>query len=288
MKNIVVITQTYYPNISPISAVLDKYIQVLKGDYKFYIIAWESGINFKKLEDPYINISYIKSFWWHLRVKCEERLRQSPSILMSFLMKIIRLRTFILSLLGDSLIFRWVEKASYDELLRISNVVPIDAIISVSGLNVFSHNAAMRFKRQKPTTKWLTFVTDPITYADRKFGMVKYLSKRHFKKNYLTEKKVYDSADYNIFLENLYEDAITGFKLPEEKTFHFHFVLDNITLTYDKKRRVESDKIRMIYAGTLYREIRNPDYMLSVLSNIDNVQLDMYVRYQQRNKKVRM
>lgn len=281
MKNIVILAQTYYPNMSPTSAVIDKYIQTLKGDYKFYIIAWESGINFKELNDPYINISYIKSFWWHLRIKCEERLKNSPSFLYSLGLKIIRLRTFLLSFCGNSLIFKWVEEATLKELKKTAVNVPIDAIISVSGLSVYSHNAAMRFKKSYPATRWLTFVTDPITFADEKFGFTTLFNKRFFKKSYHDEKAIYDAADYNIFLENLYEDAIVKFDQPSDKTIHFRFVLDDISSGLAIREVNRSDMVRMIYAGTLYREIRNPDHMLSVLSKVENVQLDMYVRYQQ-------
>ena len=49
MKNIVVITLGYYPDMSPVSAVLDKYIQILKGKYHFHIIALQTRETFEPL-----------------------------------------------------------------------------------------------------------------------------------------------------------------------------------------------------------------------------------------------
>ena len=68
MKNIVILTRRYYPNMSPISAVIDKYIQRLKKDYNIHIICIAGNRGLEKPSDTSITVYYIKNKWLMLRL----------------------------------------------------------------------------------------------------------------------------------------------------------------------------------------------------------------------------
>lgn len=175
-----------------------------------------------------------------------------------------------------------MELKSYSILSDLSKNTNIDVAISVSGLYLHLHNGVRKFKQTNSSVKWITFITDPISFSSSGYSIIRFREKNKFERLYTEEKNIYDSADYNIFTENLYNDAIEKFNQSKERTFQFRFVLDNIQALFKKQNaRIESAEIRMIYAGALYRKIRNPEYMLSVISKVPNIHLDMYVRSMQ-------
>lgn len=276
-KNIVVLTLGYYPDMSAVSAVLDKYIQVLKKQYHFHIIAFPTKIDFVPMNDPDIKIYYMDNFWRNVMIKNSEQCKKNPTILNKMVYLLLRIRGAFLGLIEDYGVIRWMEKSSFRMLEQLSKDMNIDVIISVSGLFVFLHDGAKRFKEKNPHVKWITFITDPISFSSSKFKRFKFNEKKKFNSLYNKEKSIYDSADYNIFLENLYYDAIDKFKQPESKTFQFKYVLENMQPEKYCDEKCKDVKTRMIYAGALYREIRNPEYMLSVISQIPDIHLDMFV-----------
>lgn len=279
MKNIAIVTLGYYPDMSPVTAVLDKYIQALKGQYHFHIIALQTRTNFVPINDPNISIYYMNNFWWNLRLKCEETLKMRPNFLAKLAYQFFRLKTFFFGIFEDFEVFKWLRKDSYNQLKALSEKVNIDSVITISGAYLFLHQGAKRFKKEFPDTQWITFVTDPISFSSLQYKIIKVNEKRKFKRLYKQEKEVYDEADYNIFTENLYFDALENFHQPKEKTLQFRFVLENMLSKYKKEGLAHDNSIvKMIYAGALYRQIRNPEYMLSVVSRVPNVCLDMYVR----------
>ena len=282
MKNIAVVTTGYYPDMSPISAVLDKYIQSLKGKYHFSIIALQTRTNFSPLNDSNIDVYYMNGFWRKIDVKYKERCKANPNFIDKVIYKIVKVRGALLGLLEAYSVFKWTRDSSYNLLEKISKNTNFDTIISVSGLFLYLHEGAMKYKEKHPQVKWITFVTDPISYSSLDHKRIKINEKRKFQKMFIREKRVYEFADFNIFTENLYFDALEKFQQPEEKTIQFRFVLDD-ALFIDRPNVSErpSKAARLIYAGALYRIIRNPECMLSVISKVPDIRLDMYVRTDQ-------
>ena len=277
-KNIVVITLGYYPDMSPVSAVIDKYIQVLKGRYHFHIIALPTRLNFDRFNDPDIDIYYMNNYMRPLLLKYDERYKGNPTLIDKMIFHSLRVRSFLMGLKEPYSSLKWMKKAAYDLLESISKTVKIDAVVSVSGLFLYLHEAACKFKEKNPQVKWITFVTDPISFSSSDYKRFRINEKRRFLSSYNKEKEIYDSADYNIFTENLYVDAVEKFHQSQNKTFQFKFVLENIQSECSDVSVRKSGSIRLLYAGALYKVIRNPEYMLSVISKVPNIQLDMFVR----------
>lgn len=57
--NVVILTDTYYPNMSATSACIDKYIQILKNKHSIDIVCPLSQVHFAPLNDPKIKLHFI-------------------------------------------------------------------------------------------------------------------------------------------------------------------------------------------------------------------------------------
>lgn len=282
MKNIAVITGGYYPDMSPISAVVDKYIQQLKGDYIFHVITKPSRIDFQPLRDPYVKVYYVSTLLYRCRLKLDERYKKSSSFLIKLIIQLFRIRTLLLTFLLDDNFEHWEVEKEFAELEKINKKIKIDSIISVSGYSTNPHFAALNFIKKYPSVKWFTFITDPISFHNSNFDLPYLCSKKRLqRKRYNKELQIYNNADYNIFLENLYYDAIEKFNQPKDKTIHFRLVLENMQSDFCSGESKPGKETSLVYAGALYKDIRNPEYMLSVLSEINGIRTDLFARTNQ-------
>ena len=285
MKKIAVITSFYYPEMSPLSAVFDKYIQRMKGEYQFFILAPISTVsNYPPLDDPYVKVLYLENKIVRWRIICEEKYKKDGGLVWGAFIRLFKIRTAILACIGIKRISKWMEKASYKKLNNLYQSENIDAIISINGLDLYYHLGAKRFKTRYPNVKWITMVMDPLTYSSSIYLplAIRWTINFHIRKLYQHEQSIYQSSDYNIFMENLYDDALANFHLDKNKMYRFRFVLDDIRKIHNvEHRQSHLNAIRLIYAGALYRELRNPEYMLSVVSRIEGIHLDVYTRHLQ-------
>ncbi len=277
MKQIVVLTRRYYPSMSPISAVVDKYIQRLKDKYCFHIICIAGHSSLEKPLDPLIHVHYIKNRWLVLRLWAEEKYIKTSRSIFYLLLQLCRARSAFLGLFRDSLAYRWERDAYYKEISLISKQYGIDAIISVSGDTMFTHLAAKRFKEKFPTTRWITYFTDPYSLQDKMLNFALYNKSKNQQRRHAEELSIYNVADNIIATEELYQSVIDVFQQPKEKTICFKYVLERINNTDFTFYPTDSSTIKLIYAGAFYRKIRNPEPMLQIMKQVDSIQLDMYV-----------
>ncbi len=279
MKNIAIITGYYYPNMSPVSAVMDKYIQQMKGDYTFYVVNFLARTKIKPLSDPYIKVYYCSTRLYRCRLKLEEMYKRKPSFLIKLIIQLFRIRTALMCFLFDDQSSKWEEKMILKELRSICKKVKFDVVISLSGLSTNSHFAALYIKKEHPSVKWLTFVTDPITFQDSNYDLPSIRSRKKIQEmRYRKELEIYNNADYNIFLENLYYDAIEKFNQPKDKTIHFKLVLEDIRSEYINVVPKAKNYTNLLYAGAFYKDIRDPEYMLSILVQIKGICTDLFLR----------
>ncbi len=275
MKNIVVLSDFYYPDMGAVSAVVDKYIQGMKGNYCFHVITVSWFTEFKQLDDPYIKVHYISCFWHKLRSIAESRYRNNANLINRLLISLLRLRTFFLFSISLSP-NKWEIKEYYKKLEELNSKMKIDAVLSVSG-NIYAHLSAKNFKKRHSDIRWITIVLDPYTFCVNTYSPLLF-KKSSKKKMYKDEMDIYSNADYNCILESLYESVIKEFHQPTNKTYSLRFALTDIRSNHKKMRKSkEHEKIRLIYAGRLYPIIRNPDFMLSQISKIDFLSLDMFI-----------
>ena len=276
MKNIVILTRRYYPNMSPISAVIDKYIQRLKKDYNIHIICIAGSSGLEKPSDTSINVYYIKNKWLMLRLWSEEKYISQRNKLYYYIMQSCRARSAFLNLFKDNYAYQWECDAYYSVITRLSSEVPIHAIISVSGDTLFTHMAAKKFKEKHSGVKWITYFTDPYTFQNQMFYPTLFDKKKNKNVRFKAEKSVYDNADYNISTVELYKSIIEDFAQAVDKTICFDYVLERVCTEFIPNTPKEKS-VRLMYAGAFYRNIRNPKPMLEIMKEVQGVKFDLYV-----------
>ena len=276
--NIVIVTDSYYPDMSAPSACMDKYIQRLKYKYSIDIICPISRTHCKPLNDPYLRLHYVSNWLYTLRMKCKNNLKNGKNKRLNIIIwNCFRIRSFLLAPFYYPTIMKWQIEAFYKKLEALYFEKKIYVLISVTH-PITTAFACLKFKREHPDVKWITYFTDPFTYQPSLYRYVFFKEKRR-KRNFANEKTIYDTADMNLFTEELYQKAIHEFSQSVDKTFKIKYILDKIDVSINVNLKNRNPIIRLIYAGILYKIRRNPCFMLSVLSQIENISLDMYIPY---------
>ena len=272
--NIVILTGAYYPNMSATSACIDKYIQILKNKHSIDVVCPLSQVHFEPLNDPKIKLHFVFSRMWKWRMLCEENIRNGRNVMLNkVVVDLFRIRSLLLSPISYPTVEGWQMNPFYHELEKIDQDKTIDVIISVVN-PICSVFASRRFKLKHPKVKWITFITDPFTFQPSKYKYVFFPNRRKIR-NYKNEKSVYDIADFNMFTEELYHSALNDFSQPNEKTFVMKYILSSLSKSV-VQQIVNEGKCRLVYAGALYADRRNPERALSVLSQIDDIHVDFY------------
>lgn len=282
--NIVILTGAYYPNMSATSACIDKYIQILKNKHSIDVVCPLSQVHFEPLNDPKIKLHFVFSRMWKWRMLCEENIRNGRNVMLNkVVVDLFRIRSLLLSPISYPIVEGWQMNPFYHELEKIDQDKTIDVIISVVN-PICSVFASRRFKLKHPKVKWITFITDPFTFQPSKYKYVFFPNRRKIR-NYKNEKSVYDIADFNMFTEELYHSALNDFSQPNEKTFVMKYILSSLSKSV-VQQIVNEGKCRLVYAGALYADRRNPERALSVLSQIDDIHVDFYISYSNCNSIV--
>jgi len=279
--NIVILTGAYYPNMSATSACIDKYIQILKNKHSIDVVCPLSQVHFEPLNDPKIKLHFVFSRMWKWRMLCEENIRNGRNVMLNkVVVDLFRIRSLLLSPISYPTVEGWQMNPFYHELEKIDQDKTIDVIISVVN-PICSVFASRRFKLKHPKVKWITFITDPFTFQPSKYKYVFFPNRRKIR-NYKNEKSVYDIADFNMFTEELYHSALNDFSQPNEKTFVMKYILSSLSKSV-VQQIVNEGKCRLVYAGALYADRRNPE---RVLSQIDDIHVDFYISYSNCNSIV--
>lgn len=265
----------YYPDMGAPSAVIDKYIQGLSSDYNFYIITK----SYKTLEEfeRHDNVRYISGLRHNVILRCEKNIADRRNIYLNqIILFLINAYKLFATQISNPTANSWENRSYFNQLKRLNDEVGIDCVISVSN-TCFCQFAAQKFKRRHPSIKWLTFITDPFA-ENYIYYRYKLLPKLWHKINSDREKSFYDEADHNLMCEDMYRFASHVLHIDAGKLSCFRFVLnDRYSEIVNTDSSFSTLNIRLIYAGAVYRDIRNPEYMLEVISNIPEVNLDMYI-----------
>ena len=106
--NIVIVTDSYYPDMSATSACMDKYIQKLKYKHSIDIICPISRVNFEPLKDPFLRLHYVSNWMWTLRMKCKDDLMKGRNKKFNMIFwNFFRIRSFLLCPFYYPTIMKW-------------------------------------------------------------------------------------------------------------------------------------------------------------------------------------
>lgn len=271
-KNVVILSTMYYPDMGAPSACLDKYVHQLKDQYNFYIITKTYVYGIKSDGRVY----YISNWMHKLTLKCNDCIQHSVCVCINkLILKFIGAYKLIINQFSYPFFNSWEIKEYYNQLEGLSKKINIDVVIAVSNTWTCQF-AAINYKRMHPSVKWVAFILDPFSESHI-YYKYKFLKKLWKKCNVKNEGIIYNEADVLLFSDEMYKFALKRFKVSPQKSYNLSFALEDIRKGKQPQPINSNGPIKLIYAGMFYQKIRNPEFMLSTLSKIKNIKLDLFV-----------
>ena len=273
MKHIAVLSNGFYPEMVAPSVVFYNYMKPLENEYNFHIITKTNKLYFA-LSTEY-DLYYISSFRHRLYQRCLKNIREQRYVLVSkILLLIIRICLVIQTQYAFPNTKKWEINAYYKKLRKLYDIYHFDVIVAVSDYFV-TQLAALKFKKEHPSVKWIVFATDP--YSNNYVYYNRKLFKSFWKRlNIRAEQKIYDEANYCLFTPELYSYVINNFKIDITKVATIHYLLSQ-RIADCVKQNINHEDCKLLFAGNVYRKIRNPEYMLSVLSKVEGIHVNLFV-----------
>ncbi len=273
--NILVLTGAYYPVTSPPSSCIDKYLRKLVVTHSVDIITPRTSFSQSLDQVDGMTLHFINNWSNSIRVWSRDSQKNGKWICFSkFVFYLTRLYGAIITSFTFPTRDSWLKKSYYKKAKCILAKKNIDVIISVSN-PICAHIAAKRLKRLHPDIKWIAYFTDPYTFYDSFYEHVLF-KKRRLKNNFKEELSIYETTDYTILTEELYDIAIVKFDQKPSKTICFPYVLKQLIKSNNSSNLAGEGEPRVLYAGALKREVRDPEFALSVFQRVNGVQLCLF------------
>ena len=266
----------YYPDMGAPSSVVDRYVKTLGDKYNFYIITktYKDSGSFTPRED----VLYITSRRHRRTMQCEKNIREGRRVLLSRLI-LLAIDAFkaVQTQLCHPNANSWENAAYHRQLEALHTRVPLDAVISVSN-TCHTAYAAKAFKTKHSEVRWIQFVTDPFVenYIYYRYKIFPSLWR---KLNGRDERSFYDKCDAAFITPEMYDATLAKYPQYAHKCRRMQFTLTDMTgiRREDEGLRPEDGgKIKLIYAGAVYKDIRNPEFMMKTIASLKDLHLDMY------------
>lgn len=278
MKHLVLLCGIYYPNPSATGICADRYVSLLKDEYTIDVIYLSSDTADLR-PHTYCGRSLYPQVNW--RMYYEQLARNKRVKKSNYLTKeCLQIEELVLKALGrlQTYIYypnnlRWFCKKAYRQLEQIHQTNPIDVVFSVSSPYV-AHLAASAFKHKHPEVLWAGYTVDP--YSANNVILPFYINQKVATK---CEAACLSRTDICFLSEELIEyrsDLCTQIK---SKIEPLPYLLPNRILrkTENQKRHLTPGGINLVYAGSFYRKIRNPEYLVKVISQINDPKIVLHL-----------
>lgn len=271
-KNIVIVCPMFYPEMDAPSSVINKIIGEIGNEFNYYIITKTNKLPGEYEERD--NILHIEGLRHRLLRRCYANLKQGRQKFISRgLVLAIGLYKLFLTQFCHPNANVWESKAYYRRLTELSKQIPIHAVVGVSS-EVFCQYGIKRFKIQNSDVKWVQFITDPFVenYIYYRYKLFPGFWKKW---NLKDERGFYELCDGAMLTPEMYSKTIEKFPEYAFKCKMMHFALQDFS-SHIKNKQSNSEQVRLIYAGAVYKDIRNPEFMMKACGSISDITLDMF------------
>lgn len=164
----------------------------------------------------------------------------------------------------------WYRKAAYQKLEELHSVHGLDVVFSICS-PLAAHYAAGDFKRSHPSVHWCGYTVDP--YAARNRIRPVWCS---YKQMIEAERKVLLSMDSVLLSEEVFKrrpELYRGCKCCQE----LPYILPELQSDTEKRCFFDDKDINCVYAGSFYRDIRNPECMLDLFSHLNEPRIKLHL-----------
>lgn len=259
-KNVVLLLGNYYPEPSPTAKCAENYISLFADEFDIDVISYaNTDRKMFMFAGKHIHPVAPKLTIFQHRI---DKIMMLYPVLFA-----IKFFTHIFNKFHCLNNLRGYKKSAYRELDKLNQSKVIDIIFSI-GSPMAAHCAAYNFKMNHPFVRWVTYSADShAAQNNNKPKMVKF------------EREILSAADYNLLSEEIYNNNEVLYKGLEYKFGTLPYLLLINNEISSKNFQFEQNRVNLVYAGTFYKKIRNPEFLLRLIKYLDDdVVLHLYCR----------
>lgn len=255
---LIIVCGILYPHPSPTGLCALRYASLLKEDYEIEFISLSSNGYAEDVDYAGFRVHTLTSRRLSLEHRTKGAVRKVVHGIGS-----VQLKLFLTGNL------RWYRRAVRKKLEQLHNQRPIDVILTVCS-PFPAHLAGMDFKQKHQEVRFCAYTVDPYATPNRIVPIG-----RKYYDLIAIERKVCESTDC-LFLS---EEALSS------RQDVYGRVPNLMALPYllpeaipGRNDYFNNEAINCVYAGSFYKEIRNPEFMLKVFSALkgQNIVLHLF------------
>lgn len=249
-SRLIIVCGILYPNPSPTGLCALRYASLLKEDYDIDFISLSSNGQAEEVVYNGFHVYTLTSKRLSLEYRTKGLARKVIHGIGS-----LQLKLFLTGNLG------WYRKAVGNKLEQLHSQRPIDAILTVCS-PFPAHQAGMDFKQKHQEVRFCAYTVDPFATPNRIIPIG-----RKYEDIISLESKVCESTDC-LFLS---EEALSSRqdlygRVPNVTALPYLLPVAKL----GRNDYFDNGAINCVYAGSFYKDIRNPEFMLKVFSALEN------------------
>lgn len=255
--HLVIVCGILYPQPSPTGLCALRYASLLKEEYGIEFVALTSN---GKSEDAFIDGFRVHTLTSR-RLALEHRAKGAVRKIIHRIGS-VQLKLFLTGNMG------WYRWAVGEKLEQLHTEKPVDALFTVCS-PFTAHQAGMDFKQKHKEVRFCAYTVDPFAAPTRiiPFG-------KRYEDLIRLESSVCETTDC-LFLseealssrQDVYGNVPNVMALP-------YLLPDAIA---GREDYFANDAVNCVYAGSFYKELRNPEYMLKVFSALKNKNIVLHL-----------
>lgn len=280
--HIVALTGDYYPNIMAPSSCFKPYLEEFAKTHEVEIICPVTNIHYKStIINDGIVIHFASCLSSRIIAKANTNIIDNVNIHLSrFISSIGRVSNYLKEEILPSP-FDVSLINSYLEILEgINTKRKIDLVISVT-FPFYTHVVGLKYKQLHPDAKWLTYSTDPLAYNE-----ANPIPRWKIKGAKRIEKKVYEYCDCCLITEELLHNVAYDYHIPQNKILVLPYLIETDRVPTLLSGVKQNDRPQVLYAGCLFHRVRNPQLLLDVFSELQDIDLNLYVTGDRKCRKI--
>lgn len=277
LKHIVFVLSNYKPNVTATSNCAYNVIKHMKNKYDITVICLHHGkdhlieeniddVNVIRLRDNY------EYFYHLLKGKYNAEKSKTKKLFFFIIFRLLTLINFVMFCFKSHSIRKANISLYYKYLKKVNSEKKIDTIIPVS-LGFESVVASYKFRKKNNEVKMIPYLFDPFTF-NASLHKRPFFYKMRTKNHLELEQKIFSLSNKIFILPQLEQIMKTSFANFYSKVILTeHPLLEKSNASPIKGMFEDNKKIKIVYTGTLYQSIRNPEYLLTVYQLIEDADM---------------
>lgn len=280
--HIVVLTGSFFPELMAPSACIKPYLIELARENQVDVVCPVSDPRFNdEIWVDKIHVYFVTNRLNELCVNANHFSRERRSRIFSKCLSLfVRGLQYFKEVFAPSPYDNSLEDVFLQKLVSINEKNRINFLISVT-FPFYTHVFALKFKQTHPEIKWLTYTTDPLAYNEA--NPIPAWKKRRAVD---IEQKVYDGCDCCLITEELHSNLNNDYHISEQKIVVLPYLIETDRVPTLLSGVKQNDRPQVLYAGCLFHRVRNPQLLLDVFSELQDIDLNLYVTGDRKCRKI--